>query len=83
MRSLYLLMKLLLYLLMYLLTCVRWVYCEGGGRVGSDEVRLTPQSMHGVQADLARVRVRVRARARVRARVRVRVRARVRARARD
>ena len=56
---------------------MRWVYCEGGGRVGSDEVRLTPQSMHGVQADLARVGVRARARARVR------VRAKVRARARD
>ena len=64
-----------------MLTCVRWVYCEGGGRVGSDEVRLTPQSMHGVQADLARVRVRVRARARVRARVWAK--AKVRARARD
>ena len=62
---------------------MRWVYCESGRCVGSDEVRLTPQRVHGVQADLARVRVRVRVGVRVGGRVRVRARVWVRARARD
>ena len=61
---------------------MRRVYRKGGGRVGGGEVRLTPQSVYGVQADLVRGRGRVRVRARVRARVRPRARAGVRARVR-